>query len=282
MTEKVIYVLQDAGYPNRVKIGKDSAWPLRFAKAQSHSPRPISCIALWHEKIASSLNAMEKAVRPTAHRVLIDNGKGGTREWFAMTAQQAITFVAAKLDRPPDRLSSGASDPIVADLKPYDDWRDNKRFKATAVRRRLWIGAEFHEDGALGTLKVVHSPYFDTFFLYAPTYAARKFRWFGSWDHRDPVHSDVTNKSVYDLWAQIAREFGQGETDMSVGWLREKDGSPKVKWPLLREFLMTTDLQPTDPTRIKPLDAPPKDPTASGKSIPIGDQPPQHMIHRLW
>jgi hypothetical protein len=60
---RVVYILQDSGRPDIVKIGKASDWPLRFSQALSQFPREVLCAAAWRFDDRAGLDRAERAAQ---------------------------------------------------------------------------------------------------------------------------------------------------------------------------------------------------------------------------
>lgn len=276
MPDRAVYILQDTGRRDLVKIGKDSGWPIRYSQALSQTPRSIEVLALWSFTESPSLNQAEK----NAHVGLLPyRTENNTREWFVADGQQAIAHVTKNLGRSPDETFALPGRRTWHGAPPWDAWRDTARYQSTNVRRRLWVGAEISPNSTIEALKIVHSPYYDGFFLFKPTYACAKFRWLGWWQSQEPL-SERSNRDTYDLWTQLVSEFGQGPADTAVGWLRHTDGTAKVSWQGLKEALARAGFVAGDPRGPKPRDARERDPSIGGaKPIPFGVNPPQDLVH---
>ncbi len=246
----------------------------RYCQARSQSPRQVDCMALWRFPAFSSTELLH--VEKDAASGLEKRDLGNrTKEWFVADAATARAHVEARIGRPADEIRGAAGRRSWEGAEPWDAWRDESRFISTEARRRLWAGAEIGADGAIGTLKVVHSPYYDGFFKFAPTYAPAKFRWLTWWQTQDPTPNDRSNRLIYDLWHRIVTEHGQGPNDLAVGWLRTSDGHPKIDWADLQRLMSAAGLKRGDPTAPKPRDARPKDPTMGrNKPIGFGEVPP--------
>jgi hypothetical protein len=202
-----------------------------------------------------------------------------TTEWFVADAATARAHVEARLGRPADEIHDPPGRRSWHGIEPWDAWRDEARFIPTRERRRLWVGAEIDAAGVVGALKAVHSPYFDGFFKFAPTYAPAKFRWRTWWQTLDATPNERSNRLVYDLWHRLVTEHGQGPNDLAVGWLRTPDGRPKIDWAGLQAFMSAAGLKRGDPSAPKPTDARPSDPPmGSARPIGFGEIPPQHLI----
>lgn len=278
MPDRVIYILQDAGRPDLVKIGKDSYWPIRYRQARCQSPRDVTCLALWRFPQVDSveLGRIEKSASAGLERRDLGNN---TTEWFVASAVEAVAHVEARIGRRPEESHATTRKRSWDGVEPWDAWRDEARFVSTRERRRLWVGAEIDDGGAVGTLKTVHSPYFDGFFQFSPTYAPARFRWLTWWQAQDPVPSERSNRLIYDYWHRLVAKYGQGPNDMAVGWLRKADGSPAIGWPELQMVVSEIGLLRGDPKMPKPRDARASDPQMGGKKpIRIGDVPPQHLV----
>jgi hypothetical protein len=273
---RVVYILQDCGRPDIVKIGKASDWPERFSQALSQSPRQVLCVATWHYEDRSGLDSAERAAQ--AGLIRFDTGNNN-KEWYNLSAEKAVPSVAARLGRQPDETSAMPGRRSWHGAGQWDAWRDKAEYKTTAERRRLWVGAEFKPNGTIGVLKVVHSPYYDGFFTFTPTYSCSKFRWLGRWETPGQVFTEQSNRAVYDIWHRLVAQFGQGSRDTAVGWLRNPDGSAKIEWPELCEFMRSSGFVWVDPRSPKPLDAREKDPENGGIRLPYGVIPPQRLIH---
>ena len=276
--DRVVYVLQDAGRSDLVKIGKDSNWPLRYRQARSQTPRDISCLAVWRFQDAVSLNAAERASRSGLIKATTGNGN---KEWFLASAADAVKHVCRALGRACDEEAGTPGRRSWENVPSWDAWRDTAGYKATKVRRRLWVGGEIGDRGAIGALKIVHSPYYDGFFTFKPTYACSRFRWLGWWQFPGVEVTDRDNRMVYDLWGRLVSTYGLGSDDLAVGWLRNSDGTARVDLSTLQNRLNHAGMVAGDPRAPKPLDAPERDPSNGGVKIPYGAVPPQDLIHRL-
>lgn len=278
MPDRVIYILQDAGRPDLVKIGKDSAWPLRYRQARCQSPRHVDCLALWRFPTLTSteLGKIEKAATAGLEKRDLGNN---TREWFDASADEAREHVAARIGRLADEMSGATGRRSWDGVEPWDAWRDEARFISTRERRRLWVGAEVDFQDGIGPLKVVHSPYYDGFFKFAPTYAPAKFRWLTWWQTQDATPNEKSNRLIYDFWHKLVTTYGQGPRDLAVGWLRSPGGRPNIDWTSLQRVMSEAGLLRGDPRAPKPRDARASDPQMGGNSpINFGDIPPQHLI----
>lgn len=278
MADRVIYILQDTGRPDLVKVGKDSGWPIRFRQARSQTPRELTCIALWRYTNGSALNQAEKAAHVGLRPFKTGNN---TKEWFIASADGAAAHVRTALGRPADETHAMPGSRSWHNAPPWDAWRDMSTYTQTKVRRRLWVGAEVSETGLLGALKVVHSPYYDGFFTFKPTYACSAFRWLCWWQYSEAQVTNLGNRAVYDLWHRLVTQFGQGPDDAAVGWLRHRDGSPKIDWRALQEELAQSGMLKCDPSAPKPFDAPARDPSNGGVELPFGSIPPQNLIYQF-
>lgn len=274
---RVIYILQDSGRPDLVKIGKDSAWPLRYRQASCTSPRQIRCLAVWRYPDAATLNAAERQAQ--AGFISHDTGNGNT-EWFPADAESAIHHVSTALGRQADETSGTSGPHSWDDVQPWDAWRDAAKYTRTNDRRRLWLGAEIGHGGAIGAIKAVHSPYYDTFYQFTPTYACSRLRWLGWWQAPGPC-DETGNRAIYDLWIDLVTKHGQGPDDLRVGWLRQMGGSPAVDLLHVVGFIEARGMVAGDPTGPKPMDTRRRDPSLGGKlALPVGVVPDQRMIHR--
>jgi hypothetical protein len=93
------------------------------------------------------------------------------------------------------------------------------------------------------------------------------------------MFSEQDNRAVYDIWHRLVTRFGQGSGDTAVGWLRHPDGSARIDWTDLCEFMQGSGFVWVDPRSPKPLDARDKDPSNRGIRLAYGAVPPLHLIH---
>jgi hypothetical protein len=240
-------------------------WPKRLEQAQSHTPRGISTVATWTVEASTAVvNRMEAMIADRLPR-----RKGHVREWFDLSADEAISHVARMLQREPDFRSSNV------ELRYYDDWRSKG---INDWRSRLWL---FEEYSSERRFKLIYSCLNDTIYRYAFTYNPFPVFLVAGWELPDNLPERfgrglkafrLHNQVVEARWRDMVKRFNDNVPSASIGWLNRGVDRKELEMAVERAGFRRFPL-----SRAKPADAAPRDPSLNPPTE-IGQVPPMTRV----